>query len=425
MMLPKLSRLKVRLFLIVFTSTALIGGCTVLLMFLIAIQNELQEGKQQINQLMDTVEYSAAIASYGSNKEIANDVVKGLIRSDSVCEARLYNKEGLDVSAKKYPSNEQCPEIITHNLTSPFDDKEIVGHLETRMDSQFIKAQAHRQAGQLAFTLLALIILPGLVIWMSIARLITIPIQYLSEQLHEITPGTNTRVSAISGQKEDEIVQLVHDVNHLLGVVETTLNEEREQRQLLKEMKQKYQHLAHHDMLTGLPNRSLFTDRLQQMLAQAKRSITHGALLYFDLDKFKPINDTLGHDVGDLVLKEIAQRLQTAVRESDTIARIGGDEFVVLLPVIETPVDALTVAEKIRLALEQTFEINGNMINIGCSIGIAIYPEHGADEISLMKNADTAMYLAKQNGRNNVQMFHDAMSPYSISGHWPEFTSKT
>jgi len=112
------------------------------------------------------------------------------------------------------------------------------------------------------------------------------------------------------------------------------------------------------------------------------------------------------------------------VRESDTVARIGGDEFVVLLPVIETRQDASTVAEKIRLALEQPFEINGHIIKIGCSLGIAIYPEHGEDEISLMKNADTAMYLAKQNGRNNVQIFHDAMIPYSVSGNWPEFTAK-
>jgi diguanylate cyclase (GGDEF)-like protein len=211
----------------------------------------------------------------------------------------------------------------------------------------------------------------------------------------------------------------------LLGVVENTLNEERGQRLLIKEMEQKYQHLAHHDMLTGLPNRSLFADRLQQMLAQAKRSTAHGALIYLDLDKFKPVNDTLGHNIGDLVLVTIAQRLHTAVRESDTVARIGGDEFVVLLPVIESKQDAITVAEKIRLALEQPFKINGHTIQIGSSLGIAVYPEHGEDEISLMKNADTAMYHAKQNGRNNVQMYNEGMNPYSISGHWPKFTSET
>lgn len=425
MKLPKLSSLKVRLFLIVFTSTAVIGGCTMLLMFFIAFQNKLQEGEQQINQLMDTVEYSAAIAGYSSNKEIANDVIKGLMRSDNVCQARLYNKAGLDVSEKKYASIDLCPEVITHNLRSPFDDKEIIGYLETRMDSSLIKKNAFHQAVQLALSLLALVILPGLVIWMSIARLITIPIHHLSNQLHQITPGTNARVSSISGQKEDEIVQLVHDVNHLLDVVEDTLNEERKQRLLIKEMKQKYQHLAHHDLLTGLPNRSLFADRLQQMLAHAKRSSSQGALIYLDLDKFKPVNDTLGHNIGDLVLMAIAQRLQSAVRESDTVARIGGDEFVVLLPVIESRLDASTVAEKIRLALEQPFEINGHTIQIGCSVGIAIYPEHGEDEISLMKNADTAMYQAKQKGRNNVQMFLAAMDPYSVSGHWPKFTEET
>jgi diguanylate cyclase len=126
-----------------------------------------------------------------------------------------------------------------------------------------------------------------------------------------------------------------------------------------------------------------------------------------------------------LVLVSIAHRLQTAVRESDTVARIGGDEFVVLLPVIETRQDASTVAEKIRLALEQPFEINGHTIQIGCSLGIAVYPEHGEDEISLMKNADSAMYQAKQNGRNNVQMFHNKLNPYSVSGKWPKFTPET
>jgi diguanylate cyclase (GGDEF)-like protein len=145
------------------------------------------------------------------------------------------------------------------------------------------------------------------------------------------------------------------------------------------------------------------------MLAQARRSTSQGALIYMDLDRFKPVNDTLGHDVGDLVLKEIAQRLLASVRESDTIARIGGDEFVVLLPSIESRQDASTVAEKIRAALALPFLASGHTINIGCSVGIAVYPEHGADEISLMKNADVAMYQAKQNGRNNVQVFDDYM----------------
>jgi diguanylate cyclase (GGDEF)-like protein len=406
----KLSSLKLRLFLIVFTSTAVIGGCTVLLMSFVAVQNELREGKQQVMQLMDTVEYSAAIAGYSSNREIANDVIKGLMRSDNVCQARLYNKEGLDVSAKKYPSTDKCPEVIAHNLISPFDDKEVIGHLETRIDSSLITTRAYHEAGLLALSLLALIVLPGLVIWLAVSRLITKPIHFLSGQLHRITPGTRTRITSITGQKEDEIVQLAHDVNRLLDVVEKTLIEEREQRSLLDEMKQKFQHLANHDMLTGLPNRSLFADRLQQMLTKAKRDAQHGALLFIDLDNFKPVNDSLGHGIGDLLLKEIAQRLLLSVRESDTVARIGGDEFVVLLPTIEAAPDASAVGEKIRHALELPFDIGSHKIQIGCSIGIAVYPEHGTTEVGLVKNADTAMYYAKQNGRNNVQMYREDMT---------------
>ncbi|MFA6312551.1 MAG: diguanylate cyclase [Sterolibacterium sp.] len=160
-----------------------------------------------------------------------------------------------------------------------------------------------------------------------------------------------------------------------------------------------------HDLLTDLPNRTLFTDRLQQALAKAKRDKTRLALMYLDFDKFKPVNDTFGHAVGDLLLKDAAQRMQHCVRESDTVARIGGDEFVVLLPSVESAQDALAVAEKLRLGLDQPFELAGHVMNISASIGVAVYPEHGHDEDELSKNADAAMYLAKQNGRNNVKLF--------------------
>lgn len=406
MKLLKRSNLKLRLFVIVFTSTVLIGSFTVWLMFFITYRNELLDSEQQINQLMDAVEYSAVIAGYSSNSEIAHDVINGLMRSDNVCQARLYNKAGLDVTSAKYASTDSCSDVITRTLRSPFDSKEIIGYMETRLDSPVIKAAAYRHAGQLALSLLALVLLPGLVIWLEISRFITQPIHRLSKQLHQISPGTHARINSVTSQTDDEIVQLVNDVNRLLGVVEDTLNEEREQRVLIEQLQQKYQHLAHHDLLTGLPNRSLFTDRLQQMLVHAKRDTLHCALIFLDLDRFKPINDTLGHDIGDRVLKEVARRLHTAVRESDTVARIGGDEFVVLLPVIEDKIDARTVAEKILHVLEQPFKIGGHTLQIGSSIGIAVYPEHGADEINLVKNADTAMYQAKENGRNQVRMYH-------------------
>jgi len=168
-------------------------------------------------------------------------------------------------------------------------------------------------------------------------------------------------------------------------------------------------HMAHFDMLTDLPNRALLSDRLQQALFIAKRDKKHLALMFIDLDKFKPINDEFGHHLGDLLLKEAANRMQDCVRESDTVARMGGDEFVVLLPVIEAEQDAILVAEKIRHTLNRPFVLEGQSLNISSSAGIAVYPEHGIDEMQLVNNADIAMYHAKENGRNNVMLYRTDM----------------
>ncbi|MBI5626950.1 MAG: GGDEF domain-containing protein, partial [Nitrosomonadales bacterium] len=133
------------------------------------------------------------------------------------------------------------------------------------------------------------------------------------------------------------------------------------------------------------------------------------ALMFIDLDKFKPVNDTFGHEVGDLLLKEVAKRLQDCVRGSDTASRLGGDEFVVLLLTIEEEQDAVMVAEKIRHALNQPFELAGYSLHISSSIGVAVYPEHGGDEEQLVRNADIAMYHSKNSGRNNVKLYQPGM----------------
>ena len=176
-----------------------------------------------------------------------------------------------------------------------------------------------------------------------------------------------------------------------------------------KAIEEQVQRLAHYDLLTELPNRALFTDRLQQALAIAKRDKTNLACMFLDLDKFKPVNDTYGHSVGDSLLKGVAKRIQNCLRDSDTVARIGGDEFVVLLPIIETSQGALRVAEKIRHSLKQPFEVEGHILNIASCMGVAIYPEHGDEDTLLIKHADTAMYYAKTNGRDNVQLYQANM----------------
>ncbi len=157
---------------------------------------------------------------------------------------------------------------------------------------------------------------------------------------------------------------------------------------------------AHHDVLTGLPNRILFADRLTQALAMAMREDRRLALLFVDLDGFKEINDQFGHVTGDCVLEAVAARMLQCVRDSDTVSRFGGDEFVILLPDIRQGGDAQVAAEKILLAMTEPIDLDCGPVAIGASIGIAVYPANGTTAEELLRNADAAMYAAKKGGKN-------------------------
>lgn len=173
-----------------------------------------------------------------------------------------------------------------------------------------------------------------------------------------------------------------------------------------KAIEQHIHHLAHYDALTDLPNRTLLIDRLHQAIAQARREHSLLALLYLDLDKFKPVNDSFGHDVGDLLLKEVANRLEACVkRETDTVSRLGGDEFVILLSQLDRHSAAGLVAENILTSLNQPFVVQQHTLDISSSVGIAIYPDDGLVANTLMKNADNAMYQAKCAGRGCFRFF--------------------
>lgn len=169
-----------------------------------------------------------------------------------------------------------------------------------------------------------------------------------------------------------------------------------------KKMHDRLQHIALYDVLTNLPNRLLFSDRLQSALYRASREQSQFAVLYLDLDKFKQVNDEAGHAVGDLLLQQAADRIKHAVRSSDTVARFGGDEFVVLLEHIDELSMAQTVAEKVRLALNAPFALAGEQFNVYPSIGISVFPSQGMDEKQLLLEADRAMYQAKNAGGNQV-----------------------
>jgi diguanylate cyclase (GGDEF)-like protein len=169
-------------------------------------------------------------------------------------------------------------------------------------------------------------------------------------------------------------------------------------------------HMAHHDPLTALPNRLALEARLEQSIAEAARNGRSVAVLFIDLDRFKTINDTLGHHVGDRLLIEVARRLRQTVRSSDTVARIGGDEFVVVLPALEAPGVAAMVAGSILEALAPPYQLEGRVLRSTPSIGVSIYPQDSGDVGTLMKYADTAMYHAKALGRNGVQFFSSQLN---------------
>jgi diguanylate cyclase (GGDEF)-like protein/PAS domain S-box-containing protein len=177
-----------------------------------------------------------------------------------------------------------------------------------------------------------------------------------------------------------------------------------------KVIQQRIQHLAYHDNLTGLPNRSLLQDRLAHAIARAERSHRKVAVLFIDLDNFKNINDTLGHDVGDELLRQVSRRLSDCVRVEDTIARQGGDEFIVLLDSLEDGRGASLVAQKVLNGLRLPFALGGTEQHVSASVGIALYPEDGRDAQTLMKNADTAMFHGKSLGKNTYQFFTSQMN---------------
>jgi diguanylate cyclase (GGDEF)-like protein/PAS domain S-box-containing protein len=175
---------------------------------------------------------------------------------------------------------------------------------------------------------------------------------------------------------------------------------------LRKAQEKRIQHMAHYDLLTDLPNRILLSDRLNQALRLAQRNSSKLAVLYVDLDKFKPVNDAWGHHVGDELLKAAAARLMDALRASDTVARIGGDEFVVLVSPLAQESDAVQIAQNIHTSLGEPFQLsNGNVAQISSSIGVAIYPDDSQDGEDLLQHADSAMFFAKERGRDQIQMF--------------------
>jgi diguanylate cyclase (GGDEF)-like protein/PAS domain S-box-containing protein len=223
-----------------------------------------------------------------------------------------------------------------------------------------------------------------------------------TEQSFERLDGTQgwalCSLKAVGGQNDESRVF----EGSLVDITERKLAEDR------------IQFMAYFDSLTHLPNRALVNDRLSKAIAVAKRERQKLGVLHLDIDSFKVINDCLGHSRGDELLQSIAHRLQKCAREEDTVARLGGDEFLIALGPINSAADAAIVAERIASDLKPAFNLNGNSLNVTCSIGISIFPDHGNDVETLIKNADAAMYASKSRGRNTFSFFSEQMTAQAV-----------
>jgi len=228
-----------------------------------------------------------------------------------------------------------------------------------------------------------------------------------SKSVHTYPTGSNEA-------KTYEILAspLMDDQDNITGVIEVS-RDVSDYLSLLDDLKKShknYEHLAQHDALTGLPNRMLFNDRLDHAIHSAHRNNLKLAVLFIDLDGFKNINDSFDHSFGDDVLKATAIRLKNVIREDDTIARMGGDEFTVILSTIDSPQGAARVARKILDALQQPFDFESQTVFLGASIGISVYPKHGTTTDDMVRNADSAMYRAKSEGKNTFRYYSEKMT---------------
>lgn len=220
---------------------------------------------------------------------------------------------------------------------------------------------------------------------------------YITE---DITERKNAQEALLRAR--DELEQRVEERTRELAKANARLHAEIQERKLAE---QQIRYLANHDALTGLPNRRLLEDRLEQAMEMARRNSRQTAVLFIDLDRFKPINDKLGHRVGDLLLQAVAVRLRSLLRGVDTVSRVGGDEFVIVLPEMTSTTAAADAAQRVLTALAQPYSIDGHDLSVTPSIGISMFPGDGQNTEDLLSAADAAMYYAKKVGRANVQLF--------------------
>ena len=404
-------------------------GVALLLVMILLVVNEYYSYRRA---LLDDVRVQTAMIAENSTAALAfqdrsgaQEVLSALAASPSIEQAALYTADDktLAIYRRKDQSHTDVPirPIPGHHFSSQhlelahevvLQDK-TVGAVYLRSDLERLYMRIVWYAGAIVLTVAAAMFAAFLLISL-LHRSISDPLARLVDLMRQISEKKDYS-SRAQIDTHDEVGTLAKGFNAMLGQIEQHQMELVEELSERKRAEQQLDQLAYYDTITQLPNRHFFNKRLKLVIERAQRSGQHAGLIFLDLDNFKIINDTLGHDIGDILLKNVSSRLNEHLRTDDTICRIGGDEFAVILEDLADREQAAIVAEKGIGAFARRFRLESHEIYITASIGISLFPEDANEMHELLRNADTAMYFAKERGKNTYQFFIPEMKGRALN----------
>jgi diguanylate cyclase (GGDEF)-like protein len=403
---------------------------------------------ENLGLMADVIAANSAAALLFGDPAAASETLSFLESQHHIMAGMIFDHEGKLFASYLKPGNSDAsiPEPQTENVLYWEDQVELfteIMYLGERIGTVFLRSDLQAIHDRLLWFLgivgivLATSLLVAFTLSSQLQHIITAPLMRLSTIARRISIERNYSLR-VQGEGRDELGSLIVDFNTMLDEIETRDAKLKRHKQELEErvahrtqeletvnrklassrdeaekVAQRMEYHAHHDALTGLPNRILLNDRIRTELAHARRDQSMLAVLFLDLDRFKIINDSLGHATGDQLLRIVSRRLQDCLRGGDTVARLGGDEFMVLLPRIGSTADAGRIGSKIVEMLTEPLSCNGHELHVTSSIGISIYPHDGTDAETLIKHADISMYRAKELGRNKMVYFTAGMNASS------------